>query len=477
MHLTEILKSKGVSPPGITPEGAAWLAKTLHPADNVPPWTGIPTGSGLPSVVMEYEALLRIAPNAAAVGTYYGYCNLLPHPLQPFSAVTTDSVGDLTWGLRNPTMYSSGTSFNTMVGNLMNLAGAYRMTHVSATCELDAPALSNQGSVTAAQYPLIYYEFNPSFVLAAGADAGKLALGVHVRHMANAVNELDREALAAKPYSYSGLAKDGVYQVLKLDPDAEWVRMRDLCMHTAQGAPTPSSTGVILPLAGGGVGTNEVFPWYGGNYPAADRFISASVNPATATFGLTGSINPKMSQPNFGRIAFWNLAVTAGITVRVRWGVEFLVHPTSALAPSTRACAPRDEVALAAYSRIVDELPDAFPGCYNSWDDLGKMLRIVWNKISPGVGLAAKGMGGPFGLAATGVQALGDLIARTTVKDRQRDREQRPDINVPPPKDFPAKKKAKSQKPKPRLTPEEQKALAAIKAACRMGITLPGMKA
>jgi hypothetical protein len=333
-----------------------------------------------------------------------------------------------------------------MTNNFMAIAGAYRMTHCAATVELDAPALSNQGSVVAAQYPMVYHEFNPSYTLAAGADAGKLFVSAHVRATDTAVNQLNQEALAAKPFSYSGLAKDGVYMVLKMDPDVEWGRTRDCCFHTSASWPSPDPTGVALPTAAGALGTNESFPWYGGNLAAADRFIFAYVNPATATGSITGSLVPKIMQPNFGRMTFWNLSVNSGLTIRVRWGVELLVHPTSALAPSTRVCAPRDDIALTAYSRIVDQLPDAFPGSYNSWDDLTKVLRQVWKQVSPYVGGAAKMVPGVGGLAATGIQAVGNLLAAETKAERRALQEPLPVINIPAP-EFVAQRR---QKPRQR---------------------------
>lgn len=461
MALTEVLKSKGINPPGISPEGAAWLAKTLHPADNNPPWTGIPVGSGLPSVMMEYEALLKIAPNAAAAGTWGGYVNLLPHPIQPLSAVTTDSVGDLTWGLRNPTLYTSGNTMSAVSYKLMAMAAAYKVVYASATVDLDAPALSNQGSCTCAQYPMQEYVYNPSYVLAAGADAGKLMIGNHVVLADAALSQIDNVALAAKPYSYSGLAKEGLYCVLKMDPNQEWVDARKLVNYATQAVPNPNSGGSILPLAAGAVGSNELFPWFGGNLPAADRFIFAYVNPATQTTypAINGSQVPALAQASFARMGFWNLSVSAGLTIRVRWGVEYLVPPNSVLSPSVRACAPLDDIALTAYSRIVDQLPDAFPGSYNSWNDLGNVLRKIWTVVSPGLSYA-KAVPGVPGAIATGIQAIGDMIASST-KQEKKPKQQASVVNMPEPSRAPQAAKKTQQ---PQLSKADKAMLQAARA-------------
>lgn len=467
MQLTTVLREKGINPPGITPEGSAWLAKTLHPADNVPPWTGIPNGSGLPSVLMEYEGLLRINANAAAAGTYSGYINVLPHPLQPLSAVTTDSVGDLTWGLRNPTFYVAGDRPYVMTNKFNAVCGAYRMTHVSCTIELDAPALSNQGSLTAAQYPLQWSDYNASYTIAAGADAGKLECVQHIRHYDLATNAQDRESLAMKPFSYSGLAKDGAYMVLKMDPDVEWGRTRDCSYSSSAAAPQAAGVypGVALPTSAGAVGTNECFPFYGGNYPAADRFIFCYVNTATATTQPQGDVFPKMMQPNFGRIAFWNVSKDAGLTIRMRWGVEMLVQPNSILSPSVRACAPRDDVALVAYSRIVDQLPDCFPASYNGWNELGDVLRSVWGKVAPVIrGLShAPGMAG---MIASGVSAVGDLLSQNASK-KKRDKGENPPVVTPPP---PPQTVVVQQRKAPKASPPPQKVVYVPVKTTRSGL-------
>lgn len=398
-------------PHGNTPEGTAWLMKALHPADATPPWAGIPTGNSEPTVVMEYESVIRIAPNAGAVGTWECGLNLLPNPVQPLSASTLDSVGVLTWGVMNQTLYSSGTAFGVAVANLENLAAYWRMTHMSVTAELDAPALTNQGTVVSAQIPFVKTTLNPSWVNLVDApvagDIGKLIVGGHIDCVDNLKNQLNYQTLAAKPMGYTGLAKDGLYQVLKLEPSTEWAATLQspyLLPTGYSGSANAPWRGMLLPKTT----YSDCFPFYGGNLPAGDRVLGCFCNPAT-TYLLSGSRVPQLLNPLFGRSVFYNLDVAAALTCRVRWGVEYIVPPSSTLAPAMKAAAPLDELAIQTYGRLAAIEPDAYPASYNSWDKLSGFLKSAYRAVRPV--LAGMGMiPGPVGIAATGGQMLGDML-------------------------------------------------------------------
>lgn len=458
-------------PQGSTPQGSAWLAKTLHPADVNPPWAGIPDGSGEPSVVMEYEAILRIAPQAAAVGTWASYVNVLSDPVQPLSASVFDSAGDTNFGLRNPTLYTTSTDTMAMcVARLAALCHAWRMTHQSVTIELDAPALSNQGTVVAAQIPTYKVVQNPSWILQAGADTGKLAITSHVVAYDFEPNKPSVEQIASKPMAYSGLAKDGIYMVMRQDPDAEFVNTG--CVHSimAQNGGSLSVRGNALPTSS----YANPYPYYGLNLPAAARTVGAFINPAAATSPiLSGDYVATMQQPVHGTIGFLNLSVNAALVVRVRWGVEMLVQANSPLAPTMKACAPRDDLALAVYSRIVDELPDAYPASYNSWDDLTKVLKTIWRNVStPLKGI----MGGVMatnpvaGMIGQGLVNFGDVLAAdkaariTERKPEVVPREPQYIIQVPSGKQRQKQKQKKAARSGAKLSKAERSAIARANA-------------
>lgn len=451
MILSTRLKDKGM-PKGNTVEGSAWLMKALHPADNQPPWAGVPTGESEPTVVMEYEAVTRIVPNAAAVGSWVAYLNMLPNPVQPLSALSTDSVGDLSWGLINPSFYESGGS--SAVSKLRDVATHWRMTHMAITAELDAPALSNQGSVVSAQIPWISQKLNASWINLVDApvagDVGRLIVARHIEVVDQDQNQIGYERLAAKPLSYSGLAKDGVYQVLKIDPHTPFQPTWDTTTlvpkaNSAAGGAYGISRSTLIPKTT----YNDIFPFYRGNLPAADRFIGTFINPSVQ-WQLSGSESPGMPQPLFGRTCFYNMSVAAALTIRVRWGVEYLVHPTSVLAPAMKPAVPLDELALATYCRMAAVEPDAYPASYNSWDDLSKFLRKIYTSIKPTLSFLTAAPG-PVGLVAGGVRMLGDAIEESlSSRDAERPAVVTPmqqaasmTIRTKPKKDGIGKKKAR----------------------------------
>lgn len=402
MKLTSVIRERGM-PQGDTQAGTAWMLKALHPADAVPPWTGIPDGRALPTVIMEYEALLRVTPSAGSAGTYTATAYLLPNPVQPLSVITVDNIGTQYLGLRNPTVNPAGGDMGTACDNFSALCGAYRMIYQSATWELDAPELYDNGTVVAAQIPMLCQEFNPTLLPTGGGASGKVVCGPHIHFMNYAANKPDYTSLSSKPLTYSGLAKDGVYQVLRQDTSLPWVNTLERVLISGDAAMAGHVQDVILPTATYG----DAFPYYGSTN--TNPIVGAWVNTPSTAVTFQGSPCLRLQQTNFGVIAGINISVNAAIDIRVRWGVEMMVGQTSVLAPAIRQPAPYDALALRGYTAVVNQFPDAFPADYNGWDALGGVLKRVWSAVAPVVRGAGK-MPGLGGAIASGVSAIGDLL-------------------------------------------------------------------
>jgi hypothetical protein len=182
-----------------------------------------------------------------------------------------------------------------------------------------------------------------------------------------------------------GLAKDGVYMPLKIDPLSPWIstnraEYNTVSSPTTAQLPTNASLGrALLPAATPTAGT--AFPWYGstyyGNpYPAVPAWAFTDLT-------LNGDLQVAFQQMNCGHIVLYNLNVGASLTVKVRWGVEMRVEPTSILAPALRPSATHDTLAMVAYSDIAGSLPWAYPSEYNASGKIMDVIKRAWNAVRP----------------------------------------------------------------------------------------------
>jgi hypothetical protein len=339
---------------------------------------------------MEYEQVTNVvAPGALPWNaTIYG----LPHPVQPICAEVGDAGGVVRMGMVNPTLTGVATSYSDYTIAFMRLCHSYRMLYHSITVDLDASGLTNSGSVIATQFPLACQVVNVSQI----NPATNVSVGhAHVVNP-NFAQNFPGAALAQIPGSYAGLAQDGLYMPLKLDPGAPWVDTVE-----AQNYPIANS-GTAGPLTWGQLQSilipgasvpNVSFPWFGdGNsLPPVLPFQSVSAGNVVGNFFFAGDLAVPFQQRNLGISYFYNMNPQARLTVTVRWGVEMRVPPVSTLAPAMKPSCMVDELALTAYSDMAAILPWAYPSSYNGEDSLGGMLKSAWNFLKPvlSVGLAA----------------------------------------------------------------------------------------
>lgn len=407
-------------PMGSTDEGKAWCMKTLHPADVSVPIRSIPDGNSFPTVLMEYEAYARINPiNGAVAGSWNTDINLLPHPVQPltYSIIQPGQVSN-GGAVYNPTLSpdSAGSTCEKLTNDWGDLCQSWRMVYTSCTLELDAPALANQGSIVAGQLPMASSVFNYS--------APPLCYP-HVFDFNYANNQCDFRSLVAKPAAYSGLAHDGCYMTLRMDPKSPWVNSRETMFITS--GVYNQSRYFTLPTTTLPNGTT--FPFFD---------ALASPNAAIAVFGtpatLNGSQLQMLGQKNFGRMSLVNISTTASLFIRVRWGVEMMVSPNTILSPSVRPPSRMDEQAMSAYALIAGDMQDAYPASYNSFGKLGSVIKGIWNTVGPTITNAlgliphpiAQGLSSGLGLIGklTGAANVSRPQQRKKPKQRQRQPQQ-----------------------------------------------------
>lgn len=384
---------------GDTEAGANWCELALHPAAGPLEVRGIPDADAFPSVCMDYESVVSITAPSGSGATWFSVLNLLGHPVQPVAIASLRSLGSYQYdGVYNPTLISN-TAYSEMTVAFSKLCNAYRMLYCGITVDLDASALVDSGSVVAGQFPLEYQELNYARPM-----EGACISNAHII-TANFATNFPGQSIAQLPGAYMGLAKDGVYLPLKISPCAPWVTTMHgtmaavACPTTAVAPSYDSLRQLILPNATPSGG--NVFPFYGravGGLPAP--FVGAW---AFSDQTINGDVAIPLQQTNMGHIVFYNLNPAAALTLKVRWGVEMRIEPTSLLAPALRPSAKHDTLALMAYSDLAGSLPWAYPSAYNANGKVLDMIKKAWNVLRPTL---ATGMGFIPHPAAQGAAAL-----------------------------------------------------------------------
>lgn len=330
----------------------------------------------------------------------------------------TDGTGD-TWSadiefLANPVgLYRAFTSstnvgsdefvlgLNTQLGD--TFADAYdaliasyqrwRIAYYSATVYYDAPALSDQGSVVAAQFPL------------EGRMVGGIGWSDEPNLMGYTTYLIGRfttedfpsfEKLLTMPNAYSGLAKDGVYLPLRLDSNhSQWKSEKD---SFVDGSGTLDVEGSVCSNATAATRTAGLL------YPSVDGlWMNTSVHAAS------GQPIPGMCSGIAGQASFRNLAKVGRLRVVVRAGYECMASPGTAMTPFLAVSPPYDPQAIAAYYQISRELKDAYPASYNDLGKLWEVIKQVARVVAPVV---------PAPLRMVG-SMVGNLV--DTVRSRRKD--------------------------------------------------------
>jgi hypothetical protein len=273
--------------------------------------------------------------------------------------------------------------------------------YTGITVDLDASALHDSGSVVAGQYPLAIQTHNYSYAI---PEAGSV-VNCHMMDTNFLVN-FPGAHIAQLPGAFMGLAKDGCYMPLKLDAEARWIpttRCEGVLLANQSIATDPTIDSLRQRALGtAAIGGGATFPFYGGLGVVHD-LVPAYVDDHL----LQGDIVVPFQQLNMGLIYFYNLNPAASLTIKVRWGVEMRVDPTSILAPALQPSAIHDVVAMRAYSDVAGGLPWAYPSDYNANGKILEVIGKVWNVLKPTIAGVLRMIPNPAAQAfALGVDAL-----------------------------------------------------------------------
>lgn len=343
---------------GDTPTGRDWCIKALHPSDPAVSVVGVPDQSCASTVFLNWQQTNNILPpSSTSTSTWSADIHVLPTPFEFGNARATQSgetpivtpFPNLALGASGPLAYTA-------------LSGTYerwRLAYMGVTVYHDAPALSNQGTVVAAQYVV-----EPTIVCPPATLVGNALLSANspvVRYQTADLPVFER--LITMPNAMAGQAKDGVYMPLRLDSNhCQWQSGADRAYEA-------SSAG-----AGNGIVT------YSSNAPDVPSILFpdvAQISPVVTAgvfSGITGGVVGRLGSPLTGGICFTNLSAGSRLTCVWRVGFECMVQPGTAMTSFQHVSPAYDRTAIDNYYRISRELKDAYPADYN---DLGKMWDVV----------------------------------------------------------------------------------------------------
>jgi len=390
---------------GTTSEGAAWAMKALHPALKITEEIrGIPDADAFPCVVMNYEQVMTVGSQLG--GTWAADIYSVAHPVHPCCVNVKEGYSYAYGGMVNATLTSGATKYGDYHAAFAKLCHSYRMLYHSVTVDLDASGLNNQGTVVAAQFPMASQIYNIS---STDAVTGEISGYAHVLNT-NWQQNFPGTSVSQLPGAFSGLAQDGVYMPLKIDPHSPWANtfMGNIVTSSNPISATYVSTELLrgqLMAPSATAGTS--FPFWSGaiTNPTNLPIAPAVYNPAIPDIG--GSSVVPLQQKNIGLSSFYNLSADARLTITVRWGVEMRVPPLSTLAPAMQPSSMVDSLALTAYSDLAARLPWAYPSSYNAEGKLLGILKAAWNTIKPVLGAGLHAVPNPLAkMAGTALLAL-----------------------------------------------------------------------
>lgn len=394
-------------PLATTPGGKQFALKALHPSEHTIKTARVP-GGNKNSVSLCCDMVQTFPLEAAnAVTTIV----LSPNIVVPASVHIQTGAGTHVYGnFYNAAfggMYVTGPNVgNTreMLSKMKGLISDYRITSQSATIELVAPALSDQGTITSAQYSLppktgSLMRINPEFQ---DAVDGFPDVSIYPEPVEQSQALLGTSA-------YTSKAREGAYVPLKLTK-FKWFNFNDTTLIYSK---------ELINLA------TQPF------ITVADARLYFPYNEVRAGANITAlEPVPKLCGHNFAITTIAGTAANVALRVRIRQVVEITALPSTLYAPLLEAPLPPDDTALRMYMEVSAKLKDAYPASYNDLGTLFKKISEVAKSVLPFVDPALSALTkvpGPVGniatmvkTAAPAVKTVGQAVAGAVKRRRQR---------------------------------------------------------
>lgn len=376
-------------PLATTPGGKSFVLKALHPSEHTIKTTRVP-GGNLSSVALCADMVETIPVTAANSSVFV---SLAPSIVVPAAvSIFTPGSGTSFADFYNPAFGGSFVASpgiantNAVMANMIGKISRYRITSQSATVELIAPALSDQGTITAAQYNIPPLTIQPSWVItqSGGSEAIEMRHDVHVYP-----DPVATSAMLLGTSAYTSKAREGCYMPLKLT-DFNWQDMNDPVQ--------------IMEVTTGDIWTSASIL-----SPSSSVDFPYHENRNSLTTQAQVPLVPRLCGSGFGRIVVAGLAKDVAVRIRVRQVVEINCLPSTTYAPMLELALPPDPTSLAMYNEISTKMADAYPASYN---DLGMLARTIMSLarevlpyVDPVLDAAAK-QGGVVGKIGQGLKKV-----------------------------------------------------------------------
>lgn len=406
---------------GVTGPGRDWLLRALHPASEER-CQGIPDQSATPVFRPDYRLNTTIqAPSGASSwdcfiwtppgdvnavfwatgpsGTDFGTsvappgCEVGVVRLQQVET-STDVIG--LFDVQNP---SRQGSVLTQVPQTKPVG--FRHTFKSITITQIASAVSDQGQVYAAQYapnmrccgmasPEGYDSGTPD-----PANPG-LNYALYGAYYSTVLPAREADITAMSPDFYMGASRDGLYMPLRLaGPSQPFARsvpsgvvnrpMQPVAMYASDVTQFPCGA-MIVPtanrMASGSLNTN--IPWV-----FSVAMYNLPTGPGAVAAPQRIALDSAYDNINIGVVIFRGLqgggggGFSASLQLKTIAGLEIAPSPEAIDRVFTEEPSPYEPRALEAYYAICLELKDAYPGCYNSlediWDAIKSVASTIWD--------------------------------------------------------------------------------------------------
>lgn len=358
--------------------------------------------------MMNFQSVYTISV-PVGTGAWDTDIQLTPHPVS-FANYYRQTVAGAVIGVPSLPLLNTqlvGATHINKYDTLSDISTSWRLAYFGCTVSLDAPALSNQGTIVVCQRPIQANTFHVSGYNSAlpMAYAGRKLL---VYHMDSVPSFATTQAM---PNAYCGLAKEGAYIPMKLSRTSQqWMTTADSVLvedSAGQGAwgqdldlDASYPVGVVAaPLPDTGVGGKAMFPG------VARPWISS------ASFKVGGSSISPMLNDYVADVCLRNLAEAATIKLFFRVGIELLVPPASTMSSQLRASPGYDPVAMEKYFQVSRMLKDAYPEEYNSLDRLWNVIQNYARQLSPYLGMVPH-VGPGLSMAASAMGRMGPLPRR-----------------------------------------------------------------
>lgn len=389
-------------PLGTTPGGVNFSLKALHPSEHTIKTARVPSGNRM-SVALACD-MVETIPIATANSSMR--IILSPNPLIPAAVQIQDGATNVHWNFYNSAFGGSANQrvdpgeMKTHMMNMLTGVESYRITSQSATVELIAPALSDQGTITAGQYTI-----TPQTCECYTIDAA--ALHYYPDTWLYSLEDLKSSELTTGTKAYTAKARDGVYMPLHLTDVEHFQNMHDLVIYEDK-ARDPASYLVY----------NTVVD--------AEDFVVFPFNIDNTGFTPENMCPlPKMCGNNFGLIYVDGMAANVAVRIRVRQVVEITCVPGTVYSPLVEVALPPDPTAIKMYYEISSRMADAYPASYNDLGKLKDLIQSIGKKVLPYVEPALDVLSklpGPVGAVASTVKQVAPVaktIIRPLVKKKQ----------------------------------------------------------